>query len=169
MSWPLRPLLPLAAAGAAAFAAPAHAVTQTANVKVSVVKPLTLTALQDMDLGTITLNGGTWASTTVGISRTGVATCGSNVICSGAPQVARFKVTGTNKMVVLVSAPPVTLTNQSDPTKTLTMTVDSPGTVTLTSSGQPGTDFDVGGSIALSSTTADGTYSGTINITVDYQ
>ena len=169
MSWPFRPLLLLAGAGAATFAAPGQAVTQTANVKVSVVKPLSLTALQDMDLGTITLNGGTWASATVGISRTGVMTCGSNVICSGAPQVARFKVTGTNKMVVLISAPPVTLTNQSDPTKTLTMTVDNPGSITLTSSGQPGTDFDVGGSITLSSATADGTYSGTMNVTVDYQ
>jgi len=157
------------AVGAAAVAAPAHAVTQSASVKVTVVKPLSLTALQNMDLGTITLNGGTWSTTTVGISRTGAFTCGSNVICSGAPQVARFKVTGTNKMTVLITTPAVTLTNQSDPTQTLTMTVDSPGSVTMTSSGEPGINFDLGGSITLSSATADGTYSGTMNVTVAYQ
>jgi hypothetical protein len=146
MTKPLRPLLISLAVGAAAVAAPAHAVTQSASVK-----------------------GGTWSTTTVGISRTGAFTCGSNVICSGAPQVARFKVTGTNKMTVLITTPAVTLTNQSDPTQTLTMTVDSPGSVTMTSSGEPGINFDLGGSITLSSATADGTYSGTMNVTVDYQ
>jgi spore coat protein U-like protein len=71
-------------------------------------------------------------------------------------------------MVVQISAPSVTLINQSDPTKTLTLTVDRPSTVTLTSSGIPGVDFSLGGSISLSSTTSDGTYAGTINVTVDY-
>lgn len=169
MTKPLRPLLISFAVCAAAVAMPAQAVTQSAAVKVTVVKPLSLTAVQNMDLGTITLNGGTWSTTTVGISRTGVVTCGSNAICSGAPQVARFKVTGTNKMTVLITTPAVTLTSQSDPSQTLTMTVDSPGSVILTSSGEPGINFDLGGSISLSSTTADGTYSGTMNVTVDYQ
>jgi hypothetical protein len=39
----------------------------------------------------------------------------------------------------------------------------------MTSSGEPGINFDLGGSITLSSATADGTYSGTMNVTVDYQ
>jgi hypothetical protein len=162
--------LPLLAASAAALAFPAQAATQSASVKVQVVKPLTLTALQNLDLGTLTLNGGTWSNTTVGISRAGVLSCGSaNVVCSGATQVASFKVTGTNKQVVTISAPAVTLTNQLDSTKTLTMTVDAPPNITLTSSGEPGVNFDVGGSIILNSTTAEGTYTGTMNVTVDYQ
>jgi uncharacterized protein DUF4402 len=170
MTFQLRPLLLLLGACGGALAAPAQAVTQTANVKVTVVKPLTLTALQDLDLGTLTLKGGTWSNVVVGVSRTGVLSCGSaNVVCSGATQVARFKVTGTNKQVVLITAPAVTLTNQGDSNQTLTMTVDAPPNVTLTSSGEPGVNFDVGGSVALSSTTADGTYTGTMNITVEYQ
>ena len=166
----LRSLPMVLAVSTAALASPVRAVTQSASVKVQVVKPLTLTALQDLDLGTLTLNGGTWSSTTVGISRAGVLSCGSaNVVCSGATQVARFKVTGTNKQVVLISAPNVTLTNDADSTKTLTMTIDAPPSVTLTSSGEPGTNFDLGGSIVLSSATAEGTYTGTMNVTVDYQ
>ncbi|NUQ17997.1 MAG: DUF4402 domain-containing protein, partial [Sphingomonas sp.] len=84
-------------------------------------------------------------------------------------QVARYKVTGTNKMVVRITAPNVTMVNQNDSTKTLTLTLDNPGQVTLTSSGEPGNNFDLGGSVTLGSTTAPGTYSGTLAVTVDYQ
>jgi hypothetical protein len=38
----------------------------------------------------------------------------------------------------------------------------------LTNSGPPGTDFSLGGTITLSSSTVSGTYSGTFNVTVDY-
>jgi hypothetical protein len=163
-------LLLFLCACSAAVATPASAVTQSANVKVTVVKPLTLTSLQNLDLGTITLNGGTWSGVTVGISQAGVLNCANaNVVCSGATQVARYRVTGTNKQVVLISAPNVTLTNQADPSQTLTMVVDKPDSIALTSSGQPGVEFDVGGSITLSSGTADGDYTGTMDVTVEYQ
>ena len=158
-------LLPLLAAASA----PAAAVTQNATVNANVVRPLTLVSQQDLDLGTIILTLGTWSGATVGISRAGVFTCNPEVVCTGAPQVARYKVTGTNKMVVKITAPNVTLVNQSDSTKTLTLTLDSPGTVTLTSSGEPGNTFELGGSITLSSMTTQGTYSGTLAVTVDYQ
>ena len=162
-------MLLLGAAGVS-LSVPAAAVTQSTTVKVSVVKPLTLTALQNLDLGTITLAGGTWSNVTVGISRAGVLSCSNaNVVCSGATATARYKVTGTNKQVVTVSVPDVTLTNQSDPTKTLSMVADTPTSITLTSSGEPGITWDIGGSITLSSATADGTYTGTMNVTVDYQ
>ena len=50
-----------------------------------------------------------------------------------------------------------------------TLVVDNPGQLVLTSSGEPGVNFDLGGSITLSSTAASGTYQGTFNVTVDYQ
>jgi hypothetical protein len=156
----------------AAMVAPtiARAATQNAGVSANVLRPLTLEAQQNLDLGTITLVPGTWSGATVGISRTGVFSCATaNLVCTGAPTVARYKVTGSNKQVVRITAPSVTMVNQTDPTQTLSLAVDSPGTVTLTSSGQPGNTFDLGGSIALSSTTATGLYQGTFNVTVDYQ
>ena len=54
----------------------------------------------------------------------------------------------------------MTLVNQSDPTKSLTLVVDSPATIILTNSGNPGVNFSLGGSISLSSTTAGGVYAG---------
>jgi hypothetical protein len=167
----VRPLLlALIVSGMAAEAASAAPVTQTATVKVTVNKALTLTAVQNMDLGTLTLAGGTWGDTIVGVSRTGALSCGNtNVVCSGTRQVARFNVSGQNQQVVTIAAPDVTLTNQADATKQLTMTIDRPPSITLTNSGSPGMNFDLGGSITVNSTTADGIYTGTMNVTVDYQ
>ena len=48
------------------------------------------------------------------------------------------------------------------------MVVDAPATISLPNSGGKGVDFPLGGSIRLDSTTADGTYVGTFNVTVDY-
>jgi hypothetical protein len=155
---------------AIAAAAPAHAAnSQVATVNATVVKPLTLKWVQNLDLGTIALGPGTWSGATVGISRAGTFSCtNANVTCSGAVAVAKYNVSGTNNQVVRVTAPNVTLVNQNDPTKSLTLVVDSPGTVALTNSGNPGVNFSLGGSISLSSSTAGGVYSGTFNVTVDY-
>ena len=163
-------LLPIMlVAFAAAFGAPAQAVTQSAAVNANVVKPLTLVALQGLDLGTVTLPSGAWTGATVGISRTGVFTCSAKVICTGAPTAASFNVTGTNRMAVAVTAPNVTLVNQSNNAQTLTLVLDSPTQVTLPNSGNQGVVFNVGGSITLDATTVSGTYKGTIDVTVDYQ
>ena len=152
-----------------ALGAPAHAVTQSTTVNAQVVKPLTLTALQNLSLGTITLGSGSWSGASIGISQAGTFTCNLKVTCTGAQQVAQFNVTGTNKMVVLISAPNVTLVNQNNSAQTLNLIVDCPSQVTLPNAGQQGVNFNVGGSIALSSATVGGTYRGTINVTVNYQ
>jgi spore coat protein U-like protein len=147
----------------------ALAATQVAQLSATVNKPLQLTRLQDLDLGTITLNPGSWSGATIGVSQTGVFTCSNpNLVCTGVTQPAKYNVQGTNRMVVQISAPNVTLVNQQDSTKTLTLVTDGPGSVILTSSGVPGVDFAIGGSITLDSSAAEGLYAGTFNVTVDY-
>ena len=152
-----------------AWCGPACAATGTASINAQVVKPLTIKWIQDLDLGQIVLGPGTWSNAIVSISRTGAFSCANaNVTCSGARQVATYNVAGSNNQTVRISAPNVTLVNQSNPTKTLTMVPDSPGTVLLTNSSAQGVNFSLGGSIAISSTTSGGTYTGTFNVTVDY-
>lgn len=165
-----RSLILIAFTAAALGAAPAaHGATKVITINAAVVKPLVLSWRQDLNLGSITLGPGTWPNATVSISRAGVFTCTNiNLTCTGATQVAIYNVSGTNNRTVRISAPNVTLVNQSDPSKTLTLVVDSPGTVTLTNSGPPGSNFSLGGSITLNSTTDGGTYAGTFNVTVDY-
>ena len=153
---------------ALAAAAPARA-APVATVSATIVRPVEVTWVQDLDLGTVTLGPGTWSGATIGISQAGVLTCTNpNVICTGPTKVAQYNVIGTNKQVLTINAPNVTLVNQRDPSKTLTLTVDKPASVTLTNSGQPGSTFSLGGSIVVSSTTPDGVYTGTFNVTVDY-
>jgi spore coat protein U-like protein len=148
---------------------PAAAATQSASVTANAVKPLVISKLQDLDFGSVTLGPGTWSNASVSLSQSGAFSCTSaNVVCSGVTTVAQYNVQGSNKQTVRISAPNVTLVNQSDPTKTLILVTDAPATILLTSSGIPGTNFSIGGSVTLSSTTAAGTYSGTFNVTVDY-
>lgn len=84
-------------------------------------------------------------------------------------QVAQYNVVGSNKGVVTITAPNVTLVNQSDSSKTLTLVVDKPATVTLPNSGQPGVNFPIGGTVTVTPSTAPGDYRGRFNVTVDYQ
>jgi len=174
-SFSLRPRVPtlaflLAVSGIApGMEVPARAATVTATVNASVNKPLVLTKVQDLDLGTVTLGPGVWSNATISISQAGVLSCGSsNVVCSGVPMVAKYNVQGSKQQTVHVSAPNVTLVNQNDSTQTLTLAVDAPSTITLANSGFPGSNFSVGGSITLNSNTVAGTYVGTMNVTVDY-
>jgi hypothetical protein len=160
------------AAALSLAATPAYAVgpsDRNATATARIVKPLTLNWVQDLDLGTIVLGGGSWTGAAVSINQSGVFTCTNiNVTCSGVTKEARYKVTGTNNQTVQINAPDVTLTNQNDNTKTLLLTVDNPGSVNLANSGAAGLTFGLGGAITVDSTTTDGTYSGTFNVTVNY-
>lgn len=157
-----------ALAATPAVAAPVQPDKQaTANAKI--VKPLTLTWVQDLDLGTITLvDGG--VSSLIDLKRTGAFTCGNGVAvtCSGTPKVATYKITGVNNTSVTVNTGDVSLVNSADATKTILMTVDTPGTVALGNSGQAGTNFSLGGKVTVDGNTAEGTYQGTFAVTVNY-
>jgi hypothetical protein len=149
--------------------APADAANVNASARASVIKPLVLRSVQDLDLGTLLLAPGTWSGSTVTLSPAGVLTCPLNLTCSGATQAAVYNVQGSNQQTVMINAPDVTLVNQSDPSSTLTLILDSPSSIVLTNSGAPGRDFTIGGSITLDSTTAGGQYSGTFEVTAEYQ
>jgi hypothetical protein len=94
-------------------------------------------------------------------------TCGTGgqLTCSGSPQSGQYNVRGSNNAVVRILTSSSTLTG---PSGTLTFTPSAPVNVTLTSSGSPGDNFNVGGSIDLTAATPEGLYTGVMNITVDY-
>lgn len=148
---------------------PAPAATVMATVSANNVKPLVLAKVQDLDLGIVTLGPGAWSGATVALSQAGVLSCGNaNVVCSGATSVAQYNVQGSKQQPVRISAPNVTLVNQSDSSQTLTLVTDAPASLMLANSGFPGSNFSIGGSVTLNSTTEAGTYVGTFNVTVDY-
>ncbi|WP_205479859.1 DUF4402 domain-containing protein [Sphingomonas arenae] len=161
-----------ATAAAAVTAAPAVAapvgVTSgpkpTANARI--IKPLTLTRVRDLDFGTIVMDSVPVGGSAVSVSTASARSCGAGLTCSGTAQSAQYNVRGTNNQVVQVFATNVSLTGSNGGSLTFTPAV--PGNVTLTSSGAPGNNFDVGGSITVLPTTIDGVYSGDMEVTVDY-
>jgi spore coat protein U-like protein len=168
MTVPLRTLVRLAALAFAAWpVAQAQAASTTVKVSVNAVKALTLAAKQDLDFGQILLSGGSDTST-VSMDLAGVVSCGDGLTCSGVPRPAIMNVAGSNGQVVRIFVAPSDLINATDGSK-LRFTPVAPASVTLTNSGQPGKDFNVGGSIDIPATTTDGLYSGNIEVTVDYQ
>ena len=148
-----------------AFAASPSSATASpqAKAQVRILKPLTLAATADLDLGTVALGQGTFTAT-VGIAQDGTWTCTNTVTCSGGHNVATYHVTGTAGRNVTVTSGPVSLSNSA---ATLALTVDAPTTVALDSTGVA--DFDVGGSVALNQATPDGLYTGDFDITADYE
>jgi len=139
------------------------------SATVKIIRPLSLTATGSLNFGTIVLNGVT-ANRTVTLSAGNSLTCGgtTELQCSGTTSVPTYNVRGTNNQVVTILKNASDLTNANDGTK-LTLTPVGQATVTLTSSGSPGDNFAIGGSIVIGSGTTDGVYSGTVDVQVDYQ
>jgi hypothetical protein len=162
------------AVSALAFtSAPAYAVSPTtqATATARIVKPLTLDSVRNLDLGTIVLSGTAPYTQTVGITQAGVFSCGgANLTCSGTTQTAQYTATGTQGQTLTVAgSASIPLVNQTQVSPNLTLAVAYPaaGSVVLNSAGT--VTFDLGGSISVSDTTADGVYQGTFDVTADYQ
>jgi hypothetical protein len=133
-----------------------------------IIKPLTLTSTGALDFGTIVMNGVT-ANRTIALSNLNAVDCASGsteVVCSGTTSVPTYNVRGTNNQVVNIIKTASALTGSNGGSLTLTPT--GAATVTLTSSGSPGNDFAIGGTIVIAPATIDGVYTGTVNVTVDY-
>jgi len=153
-------------------AAPASAVTPTtqATASATIKKPLTIARKTDLSFGDILLSGsGTFTNQPVTISQSGTLTCPTTYFtCSGTTSAASYNVSGNKQSTVALSVPTtLVLTNAAN--DQLTLNVSAPTSVILTNSGAPGTDFGIGGTLNLSDTTPDGVYSGTFNVSADYQ
>ena len=155
----------IAALAIIAVPASADAAQITAAATANVIKPVQLTKLQDMDYGTLLVSNYTGTRNVV-MTRAGSLTCPAEITCSGATKQARFNVQGTNKMVVGISVTSAGLVNGSN---TIPFTPDVITSLTLTNSGAPGTDVDVGGTLTVNGSIPGGLYTGTLTITADYQ
>src|SRR5438270_2897129 len=148
-----------------ALASPAAAVSPSngqAQAKAAIYKPLALTKVQNLDFGVIVEGPGVWPGEVVSISQAGVLTCGggTNLTCSGSPQVAKYHLSGTNNAAVTVTCPGFNLTGPG--TLAFTPTPGTPTTISLGAAGSTtGVDSSIGGSITVASTTPDGVYTGT--------
>lgn len=156
-----------ALAGMALASAPfaADAAQITATMSANIVKPVQLTKIQDMDFGTLLVSNYTGTRNVV-MSQAGAVTCPLEITCSGAPKQARFNIQGTNKMVVGITVTSAGLVNGSS---TIPFAPNVISSITMTNSGAPGTNVDIGGTLTVDGSIPGGLYTGTLTITADYQ
>ena len=150
-----------------AVAAPVGA-TPPATATARIVRPLTLTKNTNLDFGTIVLSAVT-GNNTVSLDTANALTCGggSELVCSGTTTVANFTVKGTNNQTVKILTAASTLTGSVS--GSLTFTPAAAATVALGATGATtGVNFNVGGAIVIGTATAEGVYTGTMDVTVDY-
>ena len=161
------------AAVATAVATPALAqqVPVEANPKAKaharILKPLVLRGTTDLLFGDIVV--GTVAGTqTVTIDHTAdtLTGCSNGLTCSGTVRRAVYNIEGSQGADVTVDSVQSDLENAAG--DVLVFTPNHEDTVTLVNSGNPGTNFYVGGSITLDSNTPEGLYEGDMEITVQY-
>lgn len=153
----------LGLSGGTAYAAP---VTASVTVKARVLKQITVTKTSDLDFGTIVAGA---AASTVAVSTGAARTCGAGLTCTGTVSSANFNISGTNNAVVTITGDnSVTLANGTGGTMAAALT-RSASTLTLTNSGPVGGSFQVGGTLNIAANQADGAYTGTFNVTIDYQ
>lgn len=153
---------------AALLATPAQAVPSSngdATARARILKPLVLTMEENLNLGDITIVG--TGSGLVSLAQDGTMSCPGIATCTGTRTVARYNVAGTQGQLVNLTVPGVTLTGPGG--ATLPLTPLAPATVTLSNSGVPGDDFNIGGQITVSDTTVDGVYTGVFAVTAQYQ
>jgi hypothetical protein len=158
-----RALLGAAIAALAMNASAAHAATATGTATARILRQITLTKTSDLQYATI-ISGAT--ASTVAVSTAGAATCGAGVTCTGTTTAGSYDVQGTDGSVVLVGGDSsVTLNGSLGGTMSSTLTYSSPN-ITL---GATGGSFQVGGTLSVGANQASGDYSGTFNVTANYQ
>ncbi|MBE1528282.1 hypothetical protein GGC65_002738 [Sphingopyxis sp. OAS728] len=158
-----RALLGAAIAALAMNASAAQAASATGTAKAKILRQITLTNTSDLQYATI-ISGATAA--TVAVSTGGTRTCAAALTCTGTATAANFNVAGTEGAVVVVGGDSsVTLTGSLGGTMASTLTYSAP-TITL---GATGGSFQVGGTLSVGANQASGDYTGTFNVTANYQ
>ena len=160
----------LAAAALAATSAGAAPVGVTGGsgpptATARIIRPLTLSATGTLDFGTIVLNGIT-ANRTVTLNPDTSITCATELVCDLNGSVPTYNVRGTQGQTVNIIKNTSSLTGSNG--GSLTLTPVGANSVLLSNSGVPGEDFAIGGSITIGTGTADGVYTGTVDVQVDY-
>jgi hypothetical protein len=152
-------------AAAPAVAAPVGVTGGAPTATARIIKPLALSATGSLNFGTIVMNGVT-ANRTVTLNADTSITCATELVCDANGTVVTYNAQGTQGQTVNVIKNTTSLTGSNG--GSLTLTPVGANSFVLPSSGSPGYDFPIGGSIVIAPTTVDGVYTGTVNVQVDY-
>lgn len=141
----------------------AQAATASASAKATILAPVVMTKISDLSFGKIA--AGQTAST-ISIGTNSQVICGIGLTCLGSQTAARFNISGTPGEAVTISLDPtVTLTDGGSNSMTAQLKASATA-MFLTAAPKA---LVVGGVLNVGANQPSGNYSGTFNVTVDYQ
>lgn len=155
-------LVSTAVAALAFTATTAEAATATGTARAKILRPITVTAVDDLQFGTIITGA---SASTVDITPAGGFTCGAGLVCSGTNSAGSFNITGTTGQTVSIAVPASVTLNSGANSMTASLTSSATSAVLVANAAS----FTVGGSLAVGANQADGDYTGTYTVTVNYQ
>ncbi len=137
--------------------------SDTANVDITVLAPISISSSGDMDFGTMVTTG---TAGTVTVTPAGARSSVNVDLLGGVPSAASFDVTGASGANYSITLPSSATLSSGGNTMTIdTFNHDAGATPTLVG----GSDtFNVGATLHVGATQASGTYSGTFSVTVNY-
>ena len=145
----------------------AHAATASADAKANILEQVSVSSDgSDLDFATIVSAP---TASTVTVSPAGARTaCAGGAVCSGTVSAAGFTFGGTTGQTVTIDADAsVTLTNSNGDTMSASL-VESASTQVISATAASNV-FSVGGTLSIAANQADGAYSGSFDVDVDYQ
>lgn len=154
------------ALGAAAFGVNAYAATATANATATVIAPMTLTKTLDLRFGKFA-PGLTTGTVVIAAGGARSATGGVKVSALDAGGAASYSVTGDSTATYAITLPTgtATITSGVNTMSVATFTSAPSATGTLTAGAQT---LTVGGTLSVAISQVAGAYTGTYDVTVEY-
>jgi len=154
----------LGAAAIAMVSTGANAATVSATAEVDILAPVTLSQTAPLDFGVVAAAA---AAGTVQLpNNSDTRICSVGLACVGLANRGAFSVTGANTYTVVVTVDAsTTLTGGGGAPMTLNL---DPSVSTLVATGAAQT-FHVGGTLTVGAGQGAGTYTGTYNVSADYQ
>ena len=143
----------------------ANAATVNADARVNILDAVVVTRTAILDFGVIAAAS---TSGTVTIApTTGATTCSAGLACAGVPQRGAFTVRGANGLTINVTVDPST-TLGGGPGAPMNLVLN-PSATSVVGAGATLVPFHVGGVLTVGAAQTAGTYTGTYNVSADYQ
>jgi Mat/Ecp fimbriae major subunit len=155
----------LGAAMAAMVSTGANAAQVTATAEVEILAPVTLTETAGLDFG-IVAAGSSAGTVTIGTGAN-TAGCSAGLACVGTASRGIFEVVGANTTTVVITVDASTTLSNGTPADDMNLTLN-PSVTSLTATGAAQT-FYVGGVLSVAGGQTAGTYTGSYDVSADYQ
>jgi Mat/Ecp fimbriae major subunit len=153
----------LGAAAIAMVSTGANAATVSATAEVDILAPVTLAQTAGLDFGVVAAAAAAGTVTITPVADT--RTCSVGLACVGASNRGAFSVVGASSFTVAITVDASTTLIGAGAPMSLALT---PSTAAVVATGLPQT-FHVGGTLTVGAAQAAGTYTGTYNVSADYQ